>query len=161
MKRKFVSKALFGATLFLFLGLFSCCKSNKDAYNSAYKKLKEKNDEIQLAERAKTASDVSKEITMHYTDTTAVHPPESVTLLVGEPINFKEYSIVAKTFINRTNARSFQKRMEEEGYPAILVQNDELVFRIILISFDSEAEARDRLVSVRKVFPDAWILRRK
>lgn len=147
--------------IILTIFLFSCCKSNKEAYNSAFRKLKEKSEENQLADRAKTASIVSKELTQHYTDTTAVHPPEMITLVVGEPINLSDYCIVAKTFINKTNARSFLGRMEDEGYPAVLIQNEELVYRIIIASFKTETEARNRLEQIRRTFPDAWILVKK
>jgi hypothetical protein len=147
--------------LVLMSSLFSCCKSNKDAYNSAYRILKQKSEDDQLDKKAKTAMTVSKELTQHITDTTAVHKPETITLVAGEPINLSDYSIVTKSFINKTNARSYQSRMEDDGYPAVLVQNEDLMFRIIIASFKTESEARARLVQIRQTFPEAWVLVRK
>lgn len=154
------SKSLI-AILLLTVILFSCCKSNQEAFNSAYRKLKDKNEEVQLAEKAKTASNVSKEMTQTFVDTTSVHPPENITLVLGEPINLSNYSIVARSFMNKTNARSYQGRMEDEGFPAILVQNEELMYRIIIASFKTESEARGKLQQIRQSFPESWILVRK
>ncbi len=157
LKRSFY----FISVLILSLVLFSCCKSNKDAFNNAYKRMKEKNEDTQLDLKAKTASKVSNEVMMNYKDTSAVHPPEVVNLVAGEPINFSDYSIVAKSFMNKTNARSFHGRMEDDGYPAVLIQNEELMYRIVIASFKTQEEARKKLDQVRTLFPEAWILIRK
>jgi len=149
------------SVLVISVSLFSCCKSNKDAFNTAYKKMKEKNEESQLDLKAKTATKVSNEVMMNYKDTSAIHPPETVNLVAGEPIHLSDYNIVAKSFMNKTNARSYQGRMEDEGYPAVLVQNEELMYRIIIASFKSPEEARKKLDQVRTLFPEAWILVRK
>lgn len=160
MRFFYLSKS-FIAILLLTVLLFSSCKSNQEAFNSAYKKLKDKNEEVQLAEKAKTASIVSKEMTQTFVDTTSVHAPENITLVLGEPINLSNYSIVARSFMNQTNARSYQGRMEDEGFPAILVQNEELMYRIVIASFKTESEARSKLQQIRKSFPESWILVKK
>jgi len=137
--------------------LFSCCKSNEKAYNAAYQKLKEKNEEIALTERAKTAETISDEVINRQTSG-SIKATEVVTLILGEETHLSKYSIVIKSFINKTNARSLYSRMIEEGHPAVLVQNKELMYRIIIESCRYEQDADRILSKVKQSWPDAWIL---
>lgn len=141
--------------LLMIFVLFSGCKSNQDAYNTTYRRLKEKEAEIVKA-KAKTAMSVPKEILSG--DSSATHISETINLIAGEGNNLSDYSIVVKSFINKTNARGYQARMIDDGYPAVLVQNEELMYRIIVASFESKDNAANKLNVLKNTFPEAWIL---
>ncbi|MDP4278549.1 MAG: hypothetical protein Q8914_13060, partial [Bacteroidota bacterium] len=99
------------------------CKSNEKAYNEAFQKLKEKNEENTLAERAKTATAMSNEAVVQRMDAKNSETAEVVSILEGKEKDLSVYNIVIKSFINRTNAYSLYSRMKDAGYPAVLAQN--------------------------------------
>lgn len=150
MKRLFI-------ILPLFLSLFACCKSNEKAYNVAFQNLKEKNEESLLTQRAQTAETISDDV-VKKADPGVVKVHETVTLVLGEQDHLSAYNIVIMSFINRTNARSLYNRMKEEGHKAVLVQNKDLLFRVIVNACKYEADAGKLLAEVRKEWPEAWIL---
>jgi len=49
----------------------------------------------------------------------------------------------------------------DDGYPAVLVQNEKLIFRIVVASFQSKEEADKKLDLLKKTFSEAWILTKK
>lgn len=83
---------------------------------------------------------------------------ENFTLILGEEQSLLQYSIVSRSFINRTNARGFYSQMVEKKYPAVLIQNDDRMYRIIIASFSTLEEAESKLSDYKKSFPDAYIL---
>jgi cell division septation protein DedD len=134
------------------------CKSNLEAYNMAYQKLKDK-EEAQVNSRAKTTMSVHLDSTSN--DSSVVYKTENLTLLVGNDKNFKDYNLVAKTFINRTNARAYFDQMKENGYPALLVQNQDQLYRIIVASCPTPELAEARKAELKLKFPEASIVFRK
>jgi hypothetical protein len=142
---------------FLLLFLLASCKSNQEAYNTTYQKLKEK-EEAMMDAKAKTAMDVPKSATSK--DSTNKYLSEKFNLILGDEQNISVYSIVTKSFINKTNAKSYFSRMEENGYPAALIQNEDLMFRIVVASFSTKIEAENKLKEINKDYPDAIILKR-
>lgn len=135
------------------LFIFTACKSNQDAYNATYQRLKEKS---KIETQAKTAMSVPVEVVS--LDSSNIHPSEIFNVILGEEKNISGYNIVVKSFINKTNARGYYLRMIEDKYPAVLVQNEELMFRIIVGSSLTDEEAENMLVKLKKTFPEAWIL---
>ena len=85
---------------------------------------------------------------------------EKVTTIEGSGL--KRFSVVIGSFINKTNASSLKERMQDQGYQAILVQNQQDMYRVIISSFDdrsSAISARDVLkYEYKPDFQDAWIL---
>jgi len=141
--------------LFLLLILLSGCKSNPEAYNTTYQRLKVK-EEAMMDAKARVAMDVPKNVSPG--DSSAGYAAERLTLILGEESNFAVYGVVTKSFINRTNARGYYSRVLEKGYPAVLVQNEEMMFRIIVASFQTKEEAENKLKDFKASFPDAYIL---
>lgn len=137
------------------------CKSNKEMYNSVFQTMKEKS-EKNVAENNKTAMNIPDNAFIQSKDTTDRIIAERVTIVLGDKSNLSDFNVVAGSFINRTNARSFYSRMkEDENLPAVLVQNEDLMYRIIIASFKTEKEAIDNLAIRKKAYPQAWILRTK
>lgn len=134
---------------------FSSCKANMEAYKQAYQRIKEKED-AQVNQRAKTTTQVS--ITNRNGDSIVVMRSETLTLLAGDEKTFQEFNVVAKSFINRTNAKGYFGRMQEEGFPALLVQNQDQLYRIIVGSYDSADKATLRQTELKAQFPDCMVV---
>jgi cell division protein FtsN len=141
----------------LALVLFTGCKSNQEAYNLAFRNLKDK--EEAMATNARTAMDVPKNTTT--SDSAGVYQSEQFTLVMGRTENLSEYNIVARSFINRTNARGFYTQMADKGYNAALVQNEEMMYRIIIASYINKEEAEKNLKDIQATYPEAYILIKK
>ncbi|MCX6309809.1 MAG: SPOR domain-containing protein [Bacteroidia bacterium] len=148
--------------VFILLGLIvlPACKSNLEAYNMAYQKLKDK-EEVQVYSRAKTTMSVHLDSLATSTDSTAVYRTENLILLLGNEKKFLDYNVVAKTFINRTNARGYYEQMKEDGYPALLVQNQDQLYRIVVASFPTPELAEGRKSELMGKFPEISIVIRK
>jgi len=146
--------------VFILLGLIvlSACKSNLEAYNMAYQKLKDK-EEAKVNSRAKTTMTVHLDSLS--TDSSAVYRTENLTLLLGNATNFLDYNLVAKTFINRTNARGYYEQMKEDRYPALLVQNQDQLYRIVVASFPTPELAEGKKTELKEKFPEISIVFRK
>ncbi len=149
-------------TVFILLGLMvlSACKSNLEAYNRTYQKLKDK-EESQVISRAKTTMTVHLDSLTSSTDSTAIYRTENLTLLLGNEKLFLDYNLVAKTFINRTNARGYFEQMKEDKYPALLVQNQDQLYRIIVASFPTPGQAEGKKAELVEKFPEISIVFRK
>jgi len=148
--------------VFILLGLMvlPACKSNLEAYNRAYQKLKDK-EEAKVHSRAKTTMTVHLDSLASSTDSTAIYPTENLTLLLGTEKMFLDYNLVAKTFINRTNARGYYEQMKEYKYPALLVQNQDQLYRIIIASFPTPEQAEGKKAELVEKFPEISIVFRK
>lgn len=146
--------------VFILLGLIvlPACKSNLEAYNLAYQKLKDKED-ARLNTRAKTTMTVHLDSLSN--DSSAVYRTENLTLLLGDESDFLDYNVVARTFINRTNARGYYSQMKDDGYPALLVQNQDQLYRIIIASFSTPELAEGKKVELKEKFPEISIVFRK
>jgi hypothetical protein len=134
------------------------CKSNLEAYNMAYQKLKDR-EEAQVNSRAKTTMTVHLDSISN--DSTVVYRTENLTLLLGNEKTFLDYNVVAKTFINRTNARGYYEQMKEDKYPALLVQNQDQLYRIIVASFPTPEQAESKKAELMGKFPEISIVFRK
>ena len=146
--------------LFVLSLLFSGCKSNQEAYNATYRKFKEMEKENSIIKsQARTPMDVPQEVMSK--DSAYTHVSEAFTIIVGQEKNVSVYNIVAKSFINQTNAKGYHERILNDGYPAVLVQNENSMFRIIIAASLSKEEAEKKLELLKKTFPTAWILARK
>jgi hypothetical protein len=140
------------------LVLLSACKSNLEAYNMAYQKLKDK-EEARVNARAKTTMTVHLDSLSN--DSSIVYRTENLTLLLGDEKSFQDYNVVAKTFINRTNARGYYEQMKEDKYPALLIQNQDQLYRIIVASFPTPELAERRKAELKDKFPEISIVFRK
>ena len=141
--------------LFMLMVLLSGCKINQEAYNTAYQKLKDKEESV-MNTKAKVALDVPKDVMAN--DSTFDYVYESFNLILGKETDLSKFNIVARSFINRTNARGFYSQMQDKGYPAVLVQNEENMFRIIVGAASSKDDAVIELKKIKTVYPEAYIL---
>lgn len=147
---------------------FSSCKSSESAYKKAYEKAKQQ----ELAEAA-TSETPEETVTPVAPVTTAPAPApvtttapvreEKVELVSGNGL--KAYSVVCGSFGIKANADGLKQQMDNEGYDAKVVYNDEKkMYRVIVESYDTHAEAsaaRDAFKAKypnRKDFQGAWLL---
>jgi cell division septation protein DedD len=143
-----------------FLFSFSACKPKQSAYQRVYEAAQARPTVTQVekppvsynnydsgtVEKAKPAS-------------TGTFQMEKVTPVDGNGI--KRYSVVIGSFINKTNAESLKNRMQSKGYYPVLAQNEKNMYRVIVATFDSKADAYDKRDEIRDRYPefsDAWLL---
>lgn len=147
------SKICLWGFAFALLFILSACKSKESAYRAAYERAQEKPTIVE-EEVAPVIEPVVPEIREIQVQ------KEKVTTIDGSDL--KVYSVVVGSFVNKTNASSLMETMRNQGYPALLVQNQQEMYRVIVLSFDdkeSAAKARDQFK--QKYLPDyqdAWIL---
>ena len=147
------SKFLLWGFAFALLFTLGSCKSKESAYKSVYEKAQQKQiDAVTPAPAPKPAPAPS-------TDDVTVRK-EKVTAIEGSGL--KRFNVVVGSFINKTNASSLKERMQDQGYQAILAQNQQDMYRVIIASFDDRASAaaeRDKLkYEYYPDFQDVWIL---
>lgn len=156
---------LFAATT-CFLLAFGSCKPKQSAYKAAYEQAKEKETTAPVTEEVDETYDeeevapVSKPRTSNATTRS-----ERINAAEGEDASrLKRYSVVIGSFKNKTNAYSLKERMQNEGYHAVLGENEQGMLRVIVSSFDDKADAaasRDAIkAKYAPNFQDAWLLER-
>ncbi|MCL2650693.1 MAG: SPOR domain-containing protein [Candidatus Azobacteroides sp.] len=143
---------LWGFAFALLLTLGSC-KSKESAYNSVYERAQ------QRPTVEAVTPPVSQPAPPPATDDVRVQK-EKVTTIDGSGL--KRFGVVIGSFINKTNASSLKERMQDQGYPALLVQNQQDMYRVIVSSFDDRASAAAARETLKRDyypdFQDAWIL---
>lgn len=144
--------------VFFSLLLFAGCKSNQEAYSLTYQRLKAK-EEAQMDANARTAMDVPRTVDSNHSD--SVYLTERLTVVLGEEKNVSAYNLVARSFINRTNARGYYSQVKEDGLDAVLVQNENSMYRIVIASFLTKEEAESELKRIKNVFTEAQIVVRQ
>lgn len=155
---------LFAATA-CFLLTFGSCKPKQSAYKAAYEQAKEKETTAPVTDDEDTYDEeevapVSKPRTSNVSTRS-----ERINAAEGEDTSrLKRYSVVIGSFKNKTNAYSLKERMQNEGYHAVLGENEQGMLRVIVSSFDDKADAaasRDAIkAKYAPNFQDAWLLER-
>ncbi|MCC8144735.1 MAG: SPOR domain-containing protein, partial [Tannerellaceae bacterium] len=144
---------------------FGSCKPKQSAYKAAYEQAKEKEStapvEAIVEEDEVEIVPVSKPRTSD-----AATRTEKINAAEGEDANhLKRFSVVIGSFKNKTNAYSLKDRMQNDGYNAVLGENEEGMLRVIVTSFDDKADAVDSREAIKSKyapnFQDAWILERQ
>ena len=141
---------LFGASICMVLALGSC-KPKQSAYKAAYEQAKEK----------ESTTPVSKPRTSNVSTRA-----ERINAAQGEDASrLKRYSVVIGSFKNKTNAYALKERMQNDGYNAVLGENEQGMLRVIVASFNDKADAADSRDAIKAKyapnFQDAWILERQ
>ncbi len=151
-----------------FLLAFGSCKPKQSAYKAAYEQAKEKETtapvtttEDEVAEETYEEEEIAPVSKPKTTSTTT--RSERITAAEGEDASrLKRYSVVIGSFKNKTNAYSLKERMQNEGYNAVLGENEQGMLRVIVSSFDDKADAaasRDAIkAKYAPNFQDAWLL---
>lgn len=155
---------LFGAAVYMVLALGSC-KPKQSAYKAAYEQAKEKEstapvEVVEQEEEVVEVAPVSKPRT-----STATTRTEKINAAQGEDASrLKRYSVVVGSFKNKTNAYALKERMQNDGYNAVLGENEQGMLRVIVASFDNKADAADSRDAIKAKyapnFQDAWLLER-
>lgn len=89
---------------------------------------------------------------------------EKFSLADGETntdaLKFK-YHVVVGAFKSKENAKGLQSTLKNEGNNALVVVNEQGMFRVLIASFNEYAQARARINQISQRFPDAWVLVQK
>lgn len=73
----------------------------------------------------------------------------------------RKYHVVVGSFSVQNNAKNLQRTLNSEGNNAIIVVNEQGMFRVLIASYDEYAQARTRINQISSRFPDAWVLRQR
>lgn len=87
---------------------------------------------------------------------------ESFTLSEGDAsaLNNK-YHVVVGSFKSQVNAKGLQTTLKNEGNKALVVVNEQGMFRVLIASYNEYAQARTRINEIKERFADAWVLVQK
>ena len=138
---------IWGLSLLLIGGMASC-KSSQSAYKAAYEKAQEKKIEEPVTTGTTPVAEQPVVTTPSTTTTTA-------------PIREQSENVIVGSFRQRLNAQSLCERLRADGYPAVLAQNAQGMYRVVACSFDDRAtavQAREGLQAKYPQFTDAWFL---
>lgn len=70
----------------------------------------------------------------------------------------RKYHVVVGSFSVQSNAKNLQRTLNNEGNSAIVVVNQQGMYRVLIASYDEYAQARARINQINTRFPDAWVL---
>ena len=91
---------------------------------------------------------------------------EKVTVVNdAEAALLKDYNIVVGSFGSATNAEAYKLTMQQRGYRAFLVRNEQGFYRVVAGSYDTREEAQPVRDQIRSTYSsekdtaaDAWLL---
>lgn len=75
----------------------------------------------------------------------------------------ENYFVIMGSFKILANAKRFQNELMKKGFTSQLLQNDQGLYRVSVNSFNDIEEARSKVFSIRKNYPehhDVWLLRK-
>lgn len=72
-----------------------------------------------------------------------------------------KYHVVVGSFSKLTNAKGLQSTLKSEGNNAVIVVNENAMYRVLIASYNEYSQARSRINLLKTRFPDAWVLVRK
>ena len=161
---------IWGLSLLLIGGMASC-KSSQSAYKAAYEKAQEKKIEepvttgttpVVTTPSTTTPSTTTTTTTTTTTNTAPIREQsEKINAVDGNDALLKSYNVIVGSFRQRLNAQSLCERLRADGYPAVLAQNAQGMYRVVACSFDDRAtavQAREGLQAKYPQFTDAWFL---
>lgn len=163
-----------GLAFIAMLALTTSCKPKQSAYKQVYEAAKEK----EMQEEASQPTTVVKDAAPLPPVEVSVRKEKVEPVYATDAPNLKKYSVVIASLSVKLNAESLKSRMEAEGYPVILAQNEQGMYRVIVASYDDKESAiakRDEIYQkysakgdteyLRKTygipFNDLWILERQ
>lgn len=163
-----------GLALMAVLVLSTSCKPKQSAYKQVYEAAKER----EMQDAASQPTTVVKEGAPLPPVEVSVRKEKVEPVYATDAAGLKKYSVVIASLSVKLNAESLKTRMENEGYPVILAQNDMGMYRVIVASYDDKESAvakRDEIYQkyaakgdtdyLRRTygvpFNDLWILERE
>ena len=165
-----ISLALFCLVFFV-----ASCKPKQSAYKSVYEAAKER--EMQETSTESTHTVVKDAGTLSPIEV-SVRKEKVTPVYHTDAAGLKSFNVVIASLSVKLNAESLKTRMENEGYPVILAQNEQGMYRVIVASYDdrqSAVEKRNEIYEkysakgdtdyLRRTygvpFNDLWILQRE
>lgn len=70
----------------------------------------------------------------------------------------KKYHVIVGSFSKHDNARGLRSQLVSEGNNALIVINENGMYRVIIASYDDYAGARTKISQIKTRFSDAWVL---
>ena len=154
--------------------LGTSCKPKQSAYKQVYEAAKER----EMQQTASQPTTVVKEASPLPPVEVSVRKEKVEPVYATDAAGLKKYSVVIASLSVKLNAESLKTRMQNEGYPVILAQNEQGMYRVIVASYDdreSAAAKREEIYNrysaqgdtdyLRKTygvpFNDLWILDRQ
>lgn len=146
--------------------LMSACKSKESAYKQAYEKAKAQENTEQVQVNAPVpVTPVATQTTENYDQTPVRQEQVAVVSLNG---SLKAYSVVCGSFGVQANAQGLKDYLIGQGYQAGILKNVEKnMFRVIIGSYDTKADAARARESFKEKYPSradfqgSWILLNK
>ena len=156
---------LFG--LLSVLLVFASCKSKESAYKQAYEKAKaQESAQVQVNAPVQVTPVATTPVASDNYDQTPVRQEQVSAVSVTGTL--KAYSVVCGSFSLQTNAQGLKDYLVGEGYAAGIVKNvDKNMFRVIIGSYDTKADAARARESFKQKYPSradfqgSWILLNK
>jgi len=130
--------------------MFSSCASFKKPATTSF----EDSESPYVKEEAKPKVEEQKKI---------VVKEEKVKILDVENEQFKYYVIIG-SFRVLENAKKYKQELINEGFTPVLMENENGLYRVSVAAYHAEAEARQKIASIRSKYPkhsDVWLLIRK
>ena len=87
---------------------------------------------------------------------------EVFTLSEGDQSAMKfKYHVVVGSFKSQSNAKGLQTTLVSEGNKAIVVINEQGMYRVLIASYNEYMQARTKINEIKSRFADAWVLVQK
>ena len=138
---------------------FGGCQTKQSAYKQVYETAQARS----TVSQTPTTSTVNSNRVIEQPQTPAHDYFQEERVMAMDGRNLKQYSVVIGSFINRTNAESLKNKMQAKGYSPVVAQNEKGMYRVIVATFDTQAEATAHRNSIKSQYPefyDAWLLNR-
>ena len=132
-------KKVFQISLALFSLVFivASCKPKQSAYKSVYEAAKER----EMEESSNQSNTVVKPSGTLSPIEVSVRKEKVTPVYHSDEAGLKSFSVVIASLSVKLNAESLKSRMENEGYPVILAQNEQGMYRVIVASYDDKNSA--------------------
>ncbi len=146
---------------------FTSCKSSESAYKQAYLKAKQQEENRQQQPVVQTQPETNVVVPLEekpVTQTQVVDnsdnvkvTQERVSLISGSGL--KNFSVVVGSFSLQANATGLQQQLNNAGYNAQIVKNEERnMYRVIATTFDTKEEAAASRNDLQTKYAGAWLL---
>jgi len=86
--------------------------------------------------------------------------PDNQNNIPAETSEYKEFHIIAGSFKDKENAGLLQQSLSEKGYPALVIQQGEKLYRVSALSFKEKEKGLQELSRFKQVTKNnaAWLL---
>lgn len=169
-----MKKIYFAVAIMAMLIVGTSCKPKQSAYRQVYEAAKER----EMQQTASQPTTVIKDASPLPPVEVSVRKERVEPVYATDAAGLKNFNVVVASLSVKLNAESLKTRMENEGYPVILAQNEQGMYRVIVASYDDRESAvakREEIYNrysaqgntdyLRKTygvpFNDLWILQRE